>query len=171
MATWKMMLIVRRRNATEWKNIGEYELPVLPGIGEHVVVSERANQPLSAYRVVGILHPAPNKGLIDVLAVYDGSHTDVQNRLVVQAKDFSGAEACDTAVGFLIAINLIAFSWTSKIFREQLGTAFIRSRLCGKTCGKASDGNCVCEGSCTKAEMDWVAGGGQFGEIEESRVN
>lgn len=30
------------------------------------------------------------------------------------------------AIGFLIAINLIAFTWTSKFFREQLGTAFIR---------------------------------------------
>ena len=30
------------------------------------------------------------------------------------------------AIGFLIAINLIAFNWTSKFFREQLGTAFIR---------------------------------------------
>lgn len=29
-------------------------------------------------------------------------------------------------VGFFIAINLIAFNWTSKFFREQLGTAFIR---------------------------------------------
>lgn len=44
------------------------------------------------------------------------------------------------------------------------------SRLCGKTCTKASDGTCICEGSCTKAEMDWVAGG-QFAEIEESPVN
>ena len=30
------------------------------------------------------------------------------------------------AIGFLLAINLIAFNWTSKFFREQLGTAFIR---------------------------------------------
>lgn len=30
------------------------------------------------------------------------------------------------AIGLLIAINLIAFNWTSKFFREQLGTAFIR---------------------------------------------
>lgn len=30
------------------------------------------------------------------------------------------------AVGFLIAINLIAFNWTSKFFRKQLGTAFLR---------------------------------------------
>ncbi len=83
------MLIARRQNAKEWKNVGEFELPLLPRIGEHIVVSERANQPTSAYRVVGILHPAPHKGLIDVLAVYDGSHGDVQNRLFVQAKDFS----------------------------------------------------------------------------------
>lgn len=45
------------------------------------------------------------------------------------------------------------------------------SRLCGKTCSKASDGTCICEGSCTKAEMDWVAGRGQLAEIEESPVN
>lgn len=83
------MLIARRRNAKEWNNIGEHELPVLPRIGEHVVVSERVNQPLSAYRVVGILHPAPHKGLIDVLAVYDGTPGDVQNRLLVQAKTFA----------------------------------------------------------------------------------
>jgi hypothetical protein len=30
------------------------------------------------------------------------------------------------AIGFLIVINLIAFKWTSKFFREQLGTTFIR---------------------------------------------
>lgn len=89
MITWKIMLIVRRKNTEEWENIGEYELPVLPRIGEHVVLSERANRPLSAYRVVAILHPAPNKGLIDVLAVYDGTHMDVQNKLAVQAKGFS----------------------------------------------------------------------------------
>jgi hypothetical protein len=83
------MLITRRPNAKEWTNIGEHELPVLPRIGEHVVVNERANQPFAAYRVVGILHPAPNKGLIDVLAVYDGRPSDVQNRLLVQAKDFA----------------------------------------------------------------------------------
>lgn len=45
------------------------------------------------------------------------------------------------------------------------------SRVCGETCSKGSDGHCVCQGSCTKAERDWVAGGGQFAEIEESPVN
>lgn len=30
------------------------------------------------------------------------------------------------AVGFLIAINLIAFNWTSKFFRKQLGATFVR---------------------------------------------
>ncbi len=62
---------------------------MLPRIGEHVIVSERTNQPISTYRVVGVLHPAPNKGLTDVLAVYDGSPADVQNRLFVQAKSFA----------------------------------------------------------------------------------
>lgn len=89
MHTWKIVLMVRRPRAKQWKKIGEFELPVLPRIGEYVVVSERANQPTSAYRVAGILHPTPNEGLIDVLAVYDGSHGDVHNRLFVQAKDFS----------------------------------------------------------------------------------
>ncbi len=30
------------------------------------------------------------------------------------------------AIGFFIAINLIALNWTSKFFRERLGTAFLR---------------------------------------------
>ena len=78
----KIMLIGRRENKNDWKAIGEYELPALPRIGEHVVVSGGIDKPLCAYRVVGILHPAPNKGLIDVLGVYDGDHGDVQNRLL-----------------------------------------------------------------------------------------
>lgn len=46
------------------------------------------------------------------------------------------------------------------------------SRLCGTTCSKAADGSCVCQGNCTRAEMDWVAGGGQAAaEIQESPVN
>ena len=45
------------------------------------------------------------------------------------------------------------------------------ARLCGATCSKTSNGSCACEGSCTKAEMDWVAGGGQAAEVEESPVN
>ena len=44
------------------------------------------------------------------------------------------------------------------------------SRLCGTTCRRTSDGACACEGPCTKAELEWVAGG-QFEEIEESPVN
>ncbi|HKY44502.1 MAG TPA: hypothetical protein VJM50_15545 [Pyrinomonadaceae bacterium] len=38
----------------------------------------------------------------------------------------SSTVATVIVVVFLIAINLIAFNWTSKFFREQLGTAFIR---------------------------------------------
>jgi len=49
---------------------GERLRGVRPRVDEHVVVSERANPPLSTYRIVGILHPAPHKGLIDVLACW-----------------------------------------------------------------------------------------------------
>lgn len=82
MNTVKIMLIARHKDSNELKNTGEYELPALPRIGEHVVVSGGRDLPLCAYRVEGILHPAPNKGLIDVLAVYDGDHGDVQNRVL-----------------------------------------------------------------------------------------
>jgi hypothetical protein len=77
----KFMLIVRAKDSREWQNIGEFTLPALPRIGEHVVTGNRTKN-LGAYRVVGIFHPAPNQGLIDVLAVYDGDHVDVQNRLI-----------------------------------------------------------------------------------------
>jgi uncharacterized protein YhfF len=77
-----IMLIARRKDSHEWQNTGEFTLPVLPRVGEHVVVSGGNDKPLCAYKVVGILHPAPNHGLIDVLAVYDGDHGDVQNRLL-----------------------------------------------------------------------------------------
>lgn len=94
MPTWKIVLIARRPNAKEWKNIGEYELPVLPRRGKHVVVSERANQPPSAYRVVGILHHAPNNGLIDVLAVYDGTPQSRRIELLYKSTELSGSESC-----------------------------------------------------------------------------
>lgn len=34
------------------------------------------------------------------------------------------------------------------------------SRLCGSVCGKLPNGQCVCDGTCTSAEMNWVANGG-----------
>lgn len=81
MAIWKIMLIVRPKDSHEWQNIGEYEVPVVPRIGEHVVVDNYTPK-IAAYRVVGVLHAAPHKGLIDVLAIYDGLPTDVQKRLI-----------------------------------------------------------------------------------------
>lgn len=32
------------------------------------------------------------------------------------------------------------------------------ARACGEQCVTASDGQCGCTGSCTKEELDWVAG-------------
>ena len=43
------------------------------------------------------------------------------------------------------------------------------SRMCGATCTSSSNGTCVCEGSCTKAERDWVAGGSLV-EFEEASI-
>ena len=40
------------------------------------------------------------------------------------------------------------------------------ARACGETCASTSSGNCGCTGSCTKAEMDWVAGAGSGGDEE-----
>ena len=75
------MLMARQKDSHEWKNLGEFNLPALPRIGEHVVIDNRTDK-IAAYRVVGIFHPAPNKGLIDVLAIYDGQPADVQRRLI-----------------------------------------------------------------------------------------
>jgi hypothetical protein len=83
METIKFMLIARRQNSNEWKNSGEYALPVLPRIGEHVVLKMLTDQPLEMYRVVGVFHAAPHEGLTEVFAVYDGELGDVQNKLLL----------------------------------------------------------------------------------------
>jgi hypothetical protein len=47
------------------------------------------------------------------------------------------------------------------------------ARACGTTCASTSGGNCGCEGTCTKEEMDWVASGksGDDDELEETVLN
>lgn len=32
-------------------------------------------------------------------------------------------------------------------------------RVCGSVCSRLSNGECYCEGTCTAAEMKWVASG------------
>jgi hypothetical protein len=76
-----VMLLIRRKDNSDWDHAREFKLPTLPRIGEHVVLDNNTEK-IGAYRVVGIFHPAPNKGLIDVIVVYDGKPTDVQNRLI-----------------------------------------------------------------------------------------
>jgi hypothetical protein len=44
------------------------------------------------------------------------------------------------------------------------------ARFCGGTCGKTANGDCVCEGTCTSAEMDWVAGDPKPGPIAELEI-
>ena len=42
------------------------------------------------------------------------------------------------------------------------------ARACGQSCATLSDGSCGCQGSCTREEREWVAGGkGTAAEIEE----
>jgi hypothetical protein len=76
-----IMLLVWRKEANDWDRAREFKLPALPRIGEHVVLDNYTDE-IGAYRVVGVFHPAPNKGLIDVIAIYDGEPNDVQGRLV-----------------------------------------------------------------------------------------
>ena len=70
-----------------------------------------------------------------------------------------------------LALLITASNLAVGITYAAICTAPGGARLCGATCSKTSNGACACEGSCTKAEMDWVAGGGQVAEIQESPVN
>lgn len=45
------------------------------------------------------------------------------------------------------------------------------SRVCGTRCSSASEGRCVCEGSCSSAELDWVAGGAKSVAMMEELAN
>jgi len=85
MDTVTIMLLIWRKDTQEWDHAREFKLPALPRIGEHVVLDNYTAE-IGAYRVVGVFHPAPNKGLIDVIAVYDGEPADVQGELVTASK-------------------------------------------------------------------------------------
>lgn len=43
-------------------------------------------------------------------------------------------------------------------------------RVCGSTCGKNGNGDCVCEGTCSSAEMNWVAGDPPPAPIAEEEI-
>ena len=46
------------------------------------------------------------------------------------------------------------------------------ARSCGEQCVTASDGQCGCTGSCTRAEYEWVAGAkGHEDLVLEGQVN
>jgi hypothetical protein len=75
----KINFIAKRENASEWRNAGEFNLSALPRIGEHLALTE--NEILSFYRVVGVIHTVPPRGLTEVFAGYDGALREVQNRM------------------------------------------------------------------------------------------
>lgn len=41
------------------------------------------------------------------------------------------------------------------------------ARACGQTCATEPNGSCSCEGSCTDAELKWVAAAGGHAAMEE----
>ena len=78
--TVNINFIAKRQNASRWRSAGEYNLPVLPRVGEHFVLTE--NEEMSLYKIVGVFHTVPFAGLTEVFAVYDGTLSEVQNRML-----------------------------------------------------------------------------------------
>ena len=69
------------------------------------------------------------------------------------------------------ALLVSAFNLTVGIAYSAVCISSGGARACGQACTTLSDGSCGCQGSCTKEERDWVAGGkGTAAEIEESGV-
>jgi len=65
----------------------------------------------------------------------------------------------------LTATNLAGVAYASVC--ETSGGA----RVCGSRCSSASEGRCVCDGTCTADELNWVAAGSkQSAAMEEELV-
>ena len=71
------------------------------------------------------------------------------------------------AVALIVTVcNLTAGIAYSAVCQSSGG-----ARACGQSCATLSDGSCGCQGSCTKEEREWVAGGkGAVAELEEGSV-
>ncbi len=74
--------IVQRKDSKEFRNAGQFNHPVLPCIGEHLVIAEAtpdgSDRMDIAYKVTGLFHALPFRGLTEVFAVYDGHVFDAQ---------------------------------------------------------------------------------------------
>ncbi len=81
MQTINLKLIVRHQHGTKWESAGEHALPALPQIGEAIALVRHDDNEIPMYRVVTVVHSVPFQGLTEVFAVYDGSLSEVQDRL------------------------------------------------------------------------------------------
>jgi hypothetical protein len=77
------------------------------------------------------------------------------------------ARKAPLAVALIVtACNLTAGIAYSAVCQSPGG-----ARACGQSCATLSDGSCGCQGSCTKEEREWVAGGkATVAELEEGGV-
>ncbi len=66
---------------------------------------------------------------------------------------------------FVTAANLTIGVGYAAICQSSKG-----ARACGTTCVATAAGACECSGTCSKEERDWVGGGGQLAELEESGI-
>lgn len=65
------------------------------------------------------------------------------------------------------AITLTACNLAGVIAYAETCQSGGGARACGDRCVKLSNGECGCGGSCTSAEMNWVAGAGKREPIAE----
>lgn len=78
----KLRLILKHQHGAEWQSGGEHALPAVPRAGEFVALARHDDSEVPLYRVVGVVHTAPHQGLTEVFAVYAGTLSEVQNRLL-----------------------------------------------------------------------------------------
>lgn len=71
-------LIVQDQANRQWHSLGEFKLPVLPRVGEHIVP---ANETKVVYKVSGVLHTVPFQGLTEVWAVQVSTLHEFQDSL------------------------------------------------------------------------------------------
>ncbi len=77
-------VMIQRKDANNFRTYELVWLPAVPRIGEHLAIIEDDRQ--SFYKVAGIFHAVPFKGLTEVLAVYDGNEAKVQQSLLLPVK-------------------------------------------------------------------------------------
>ena len=69
-----------------------------------------------------------------------------------------------------LAILLTASNLAAGVAYAAVCESTKGARACGESCTVLSDGACGCRGSCSSAELDWVAGGSKGAAMEEANA-